>query len=207
MKLRRSCSTAKPEPSPSAGSALAPSPPPTICRSGVVLADRRDGRGSEMALAERGSGLASSGLAHQHGRDELGHGTHGFGFYKAGVHGFRFYRTSDLTRCENWPPDRISRSWLPLTVARAVCVSFSLRKCVLEVQNRRFFLDFSLARAYRRSQDWDTRGEAREKRCRFGMPEEVMKKMLNWVMRVSARKMSLEWAMTRLQLLPPILNF
>ena len=72
-----------------------------------------------MALAERGSGLASSGLAHQHGRDELGHGTHGFGFYKAGVHGFRFYRTSDLTRCENWPPDRISRSWLPLTVARA----------------------------------------------------------------------------------------
>ena len=119
MKLRRICSTAKPEPSPSAGSALAPSPPPTICRSGVVLADRRDGRGSEMALAERGSGLASSGLAHQHGRDELGHGTHGFGFYKAGVHGFRFYRTSDLTRCENWPPDRISRSWLPLTVARA----------------------------------------------------------------------------------------
>ena len=91
----------------------------------------------------------------------------------------------------------------PLAVA--VCVSFSLRKCVLEVQNRRFFLDFSLARAYRRSQDWDTRGEAREKRCRFGMPEEVMKKMLNWVMRVSARKMSLEWAMTRLQLLPPIL--
>ena len=118
MKLRRICSTAKPA-SPSAGSALAPSPPPTICRSGVVLADRRDGRGSEMALAERGSGLASSGLAHQHGRDELGHGTHGFGFYKAGVHGFRFYRTSDLTRCENWPPDRISRSWLPLTVARA----------------------------------------------------------------------------------------
>ena len=119
MKLRRIRSTAKPEPSPSAGSALAPSPPPTICRSGVVPAGRRDGRGSEMALAERGSGLASSGLAHQHGRDELGHGTHGFGFYKAGVHGFRFYRTSDLTRCENWPPDRISRSWLPLTVARA----------------------------------------------------------------------------------------
>ena len=53
----------------------------------------------------------------------------------------------------------------PLAVA--VCVSFSLRKCVLEVQNRRFFLDFSLARAYRRSQDWDTRGEAREKRSNF----------------------------------------
>ena len=66
LKLRRICSTAKPEPSPSAGSALAPSPPPTICRSGVVPAGRRDGRGSEMALAERGSGLASSGLAHQH---------------------------------------------------------------------------------------------------------------------------------------------
>ena len=26
---------------------------------------------------------------------------------------------SDFTRCENWPPDRISRSWLPLSVARA----------------------------------------------------------------------------------------
>ena len=43
MKLRRICSTAKPA-SPSAGSALAPSPPPTICRSGVVPAGRRDGR-------------------------------------------------------------------------------------------------------------------------------------------------------------------
>ena len=56
----------------------------------------------------------------------------------------------------------------PLAVA--VCVSFSLRKCVLEVQNRRFFLDFSLARAYRRSQDWDTRGGGARKKVPIWQP-------------------------------------
>jgi len=40
---------------------------------------------------------------------------------------------------------------------------FSLRKCVLEEQNRRIFL----ARAYRRSRDMISRGEAREKMVKF----------------------------------------
>ena len=51
------------------------------------------------------------------------------------------------------------RTNVPLAVA--VRVSFSLRKCVLEVQNRRF----SLARAYRRSRDigysWGRRAKKR----------------------------------------------
>ena len=81
----------------------------------------------------------------------------------------------------------------PLAVA--VCVSFSLRKCVLEVQNRRFFLDFSLARAYRRSQDWDTRGGGARKKvpiwhAREGHEKNVVKR----TMCVSVPKTSLKGA-------------